>query len=370
MRMRSYLVSAALVFAGTTAVVTTLAAQSSPKAGDDADAKRAKERELIQQVADGLKAKEAGSAAVPKNWKPGRTPWGDPDLTGMYSNSEESGIPFEKPAEFGDRRLEDITPAELAKLTAQHQAQTIDRAASATDDPNGHPQLFWWENLNPQNSRAWLVSDPPDGHIPPLNADGQRRAREAAARRRGNGFDGPFNGPEELSLYDRCISRGLPGSMMPSIYGSSYQILQGPGYVAIIYEMVHETRVIPLNGPVHVGQHIQTYMGDARGHWEGNTLVVETTNFKDSSAYRGANGGTLRLTEHFKPLGPNAVEWSTTVEDPQTWTRPWTFGMNLSRKDESKRPFEYACHEGNYGLKNILSASRAAEHSAQQATKD
>jgi hypothetical protein len=362
----SLALAAAIAFVGSTPVL----GQSPSKSNDDGAAKRDDERALIQQVADGLKAKDARPAVAPRNWKPGRTAWGDPDLSGVYSNSEESGIPFEKPAAFGDRRLEDITPAELAKLNQSHQEQTIDRAASATEDPNGHPQLFWWENLNPENSRAWLVSDPPDGHIPAMTADGRRRAAEVAARRRGNGFDtGPFDGPEDLSLYDRCITRGLPGSMMPSIYGSSYQIIQGPGYVGIIYEMVHETRIIPLDVHPHVDRHIQTYMGDPRGHWEGNTLVVETTNFKDDGAYRGASGGTLRLVERFKPVGPAAVDWSTTVDDPATWTRPWTFGMNLTKKDESKRPFEYACNEGNYGLRNILSAARAADVAAAQAAK-
>ena len=157
--------------------------------------------------------------------------------------------------------------------------------------------------------------------------------------------------------------------MMPAIYGSSYQIHQGPGYVAIRYEMIHETRVIPLDGRSHVGKGIRTYMGDARGHWDGNTLVVETTNFKDQIAYRGADSRTLRLVERFKAVGPTAVEWSVTVDDPSTWTRPWTFAMALTKKDASQRPFEYACHEGNYGLRNILSAARAEEGTPEPAAK-
>jgi hypothetical protein len=152
--------------------------------------------------------------------------------------------------------------------------------------------------------------------------------------------------------------------MMPAIYGSSYEIVQGPGYVGILYEMIHEARVIPIDAAAHIGKRITTYMGDSRGRWDGDTLVVETTNFKDSIAYRGAKGDTLKLIERFKPVGPHAVEWSVTVDDPSTWTRPWTFGMNLTKKDDSQRPFEYGCHEGNYGLKNILSAARAADASA------
>ena len=166
---------------------------------------------------------------------------------------------------------------------------------------------------------------------------------------------------------DRCISRGLPGSMMPAIYGSSYEIVQAPNFVAIVYEMVHETRVISLDGQPHVGKGVTSYMGDARGRWEGETLVVETTNFKDQIAYRNANGETLRLIERFTATGPNSVEWAVTVDDPTTWTKPWTFAMNLTKKDATQRPFEYACHEGNYGLRNILSAARAEEKAAQAA---
>ena len=122
--------------------------------------------------------------------------------------------------------------------------------------------------------------------------------------------------------------------------------------------------MIPLEGPPHVGKAIKSYMGDARGRWDGDTLVVETTNIKDQIAYRNANGDTLRLVERFTPVGPDAVEWSVTVDDPETWTRPWTFAMILTKKDASQRPFEYACHEGNYGLANILSAARAEEQAA------
>jgi hypothetical protein len=319
-------------------------------------------RDTLIKVADALKKKDGQTEeAIPRNWKPTHMAWGDPDLAGVYSNSDENGIPFEKPAEFEGKRLEDITPAELARLQTARRAATIDLATRLSDDPN--PQLFWWETLNAKNSRAWLVSDPPDGKIPPMTAQGQQRVAARAEARRLSGR-GPADSYEDRSLYDQCISRGLPGSMMPAIYGSSYQIVQGPGYVAIIYEMIHETRLIPVVSRAHVGSTIRSYMGDARGHWEGDTLVVETTNIRDQVAYRGADGNTLRLVEHFKPIGPKTVEWSVTVSDPSTWTRPWTFGMNLAKKDETQRPFEYACHEGNYGLRNILSAARAEDRAA------
>jgi len=172
--------------------------------------------------------------------------------------------------------------------------------------------------------------------------------------------DGPFNGPEDLSLFDRCITRGLPGSMMPFIHGNSYQIVQAPGVVSIRYELIHETRVIPLDGRPHIGKGIRMEMGDARGHWEGNTLVVETTNFSDRSAYRNADPDSLRLIERFTRTAADRVEWSVTVDDTATWTRPWTFAMPLTMNDREP-VLEYACHEGNYGLRNILSAARAEE---------
>jgi hypothetical protein len=298
-----------------------------------------------------------------RNWSPARTAWGDPDLTGIYSNSDESGIPFERPAQFEGRRLEDITEKELEELRTARRNSTA--ASSVAEDRPVDREVFW-ENLNAVNSRAWLVVDPPDGKIPPTTPEARQRAAARAEARKRSGR-GPADAPEDRSLYDRCISRGLPGSMMPAIYGSSYEIVQGPGFVAILYEMVHETRVIPLDGQPHVAKSIRSYMGDARGRWDGETLVVETANFKDQIAYRNANGEALRLVERFKPTGPTSVEWSVTVDDPTTWAKPWTFAMNLTRKDATQRPFEYACHEGNYGLRNILSAARAEEQAAQGA---
>jgi hypothetical protein len=315
-----------------------------------------------------VSGQSAATAATPvtspaKDWKPARTAWGDPDLTGIYSNSDESGIPFERPAQFEGRRLEDVTATELEQLRVARRGATA--ANSVAEDRPVDREVFW-ENLNAVNSRAWLVVDPPDGKIPPMTPEARSRAAARTEARKRSGR-GPADAPEDRSLYDRCISRGLPGSMMPAIYGSSYEIVQGPNFVAILYEMVHETRVIPLDGQPHVGKSIRTYMGDPRGRWDGDTLVVETTNFKDQIAYRNASSETLRLVERFTPTGPATVEWSVTVDDPATWTRPWTFAMNLTKKDATQRPFEYACHEGNYGLRNILSAARAEERAAQAA---
>ena len=153
--------------------------------------------------------------------------------------------------------------------------------------------------------------------------------------------------------------------MLPAIYGDSYQIVQGPGYVAIRYEMIHETRVIPLDSRPHVGTSIGLDMGDARGHWEGNTLVVETTNFRARSVYRNADPRKLRLVERFTRTAPDKLDWSVTVDDATTWTRPWTFAIPLTMND-SEPVFEYACHEGNCGVTNMLSGSRAVEKAAAQ----
>jgi hypothetical protein len=309
----------------------------------------------------------AGQSPAPakkasKPWTPPKTVWGDPDLSGVYTNNDESLIPFERPAELAGKKLSDISQEELDKLIDQRDAQ---RAEADRNRAELRSPLHWFENIFPNNSRAWLVSDPPDGKVPPLTAEAQQRnaarARERAAR-------GPADSWEDRSLYDRCISRGIPGSMMPAIYGNAYEIVQGQGFVVITYEMVHEARVIPLTPAPHPGERIRMYMGDAKGHWEGNTLVVETTNFTDKLAYRGSSE-YLVLTERFTRTGPDTVEWTSTFNDPHTWTAPWTFGMNLTRKDDSQRPFEYACHEGNYAMFHLLQAARADDKAAEEDAK-
>ena len=285
-----------------------------------------------------------------------RTPWGDPDLQGNYTNLYEDGTPLERPKEFEGRTLDQVRGDELAKLKAEVQSRTINNFEGPIHAPNN-----WWQDALDlkRGSQAWLIVDPPDGHVPPLTAEGQRRA--AAARR--TIYDGGSDSWEDRSLYDRCITRGLPGSMMPAIYGNSYRIAQGPGYVAIQYEMIHETRVIPLDGRPHPGKNVRLDMGDARGHWEGDTLVVETTNFKPRSVYRNANPDVLKITERFTRIAPDKVRWSVTLDDPTTWTRPWTFSMPLTENNKEAMQ-QYECHEGNYGLRNILSAARAEEREA------
>jgi hypothetical protein len=289
-----------------------------------------------------------------------RTPWGDPDLQGNYTNLWEAGTPFERPDEFAGRRLEDVKGEELAKIRRSIQERT--RTEQLAGEIGGTRWIWLDSHDHVKGSVAWFVVDPPDGKIPPLTPEGRaRQAARAEARKRSG--RGPADSYTDRSLYDRCISRGVPGSMMPAIYGNSYQIVQSPGYVVIRYEMIHEARVIPLDGSPHLPSTLRGYMGDARGRWEGDTLVVETTNIRDEIAYRGSNGATLKLVERFTRTAPDKVRWAVTVEDPSTWTRPWTFAMPLTL-DENEQLVSYECHEGNYAMTNILSGARAEEAAA------
>ena len=306
-----------------------------------------------------IHAQRPNSAAG--GWTPPRTPWGDPDLQGNYTNKYETGTPFERPKEFEGRRMEDITAAELAAAVVRRQEDTLARAKYFGGDPEGrigNSAEFRDIYEITKGSRPWFVIDPLDGRIPPIRPEA--RARIAAAPRTGSFGNGPFNSHEDFSLWDRCITRGLPGSMLPGQYGNSYHIVQSPGVVAIRYEMVHDTRVIPIGDAPRAGSQIRSDMGVARGRWEGNTLVVETTNFKGRSAYRNANPDTLKLIERFTRVAPDKIEWTVTVDDPTTWSRPWTFTIPLTMNDQ-EAVLEYACHEGNQAIRNILSAARTAE---------
>ncbi len=307
----------------------------------------------------------ARRAPAPKTgWTVPRTPWGDPDLQGNYTNVYEDGTPLERPDQFAGRKLEDVKGEELASIKRATQQRTIAQFQTGFDAPD-----HWWQDalFLEKGSQAWLVVDPPDGKIPSATDEAQQRIAARAEARRASGR-GPADSYEDRSLYDRCITRGFPTSMMPTIYGNSYRIIQSPGYVAIQMEMIHETRVIPIDAQPrpHVGRRIQLDMGDARGRWEGDTLIVETTNFNPRSVYRNASAETLKLTERFTRMSPDKVRWSVTLEDPATWTRPWTFSLPLTMND-SEPIMQYECHEGNYGLRNMLSATRATEKAAADA---
>ena len=290
-----------------------------------------------------------------------RTPWGDPDLRGIFSNGDAYATPLERPNQFAGRRLEDIQGKELAEVRRTQLQGVIDAL------PGGRvrgPDGWWVQNLTfGKGGQAWLVTDPADGKIPPLTPAAQERAAQAG-RVRSSFAGGPFDGPEDLGLLDRCISRSVPGSMIPVMYGNTYEIVQTPGYVVITYEIIHEARIIPLDGRPHVGPAIRQHMGDARGHWEGDTLVVETTNFTREAASRAANAATLRVVERFTRVATDTIRWTATIDDPTTWTRPWTMGLPLTADRQGVMAFE--CHEGNYGMRNILSAARAGDRGVER----
>lgn len=313
---------------------------------------------IVRLVAVALAGVLAGGVAA-QPWATPRTSWGDPDIAGIYTNKDENGTPFERPDEFAGKRLADFGPAEMAALREERQRLARERAGaiggSAGEDTGAGPP-HWYEHLDAENAQPWFVVEPADGKIPAMTAEArQRQAAQRAAMARRERPDTYT----DMSSYDRCISRGLPGSMMPAIYGNAYDITQGPGVVVIRYEMIHEARVIPLDGTPHAPASQRFYMGDARGHFEGDTLVVETTNFRGDAAYRNASE-KLKVVERFTPVDADTLRWEIRFEDPATWAAPWAFTMPIKR-DPSSAMFEYACHEGNFGLANILSAARAAD---------
>jgi hypothetical protein len=313
-----------------------------------------------------------GLAALetPENWSAPRTPWGDPDLQGNLTNLYEVNVPLEKPEEFADRAWDSFSREEIATIRTRQQKDAEQRRLTAPGVQGGTPEVWLNAYEHTRGSVLWFVTDPPDGKVPPLTPQGLARQEERQLLAKLLGEVGTIDlrqglaeSIDDRSLYDRCISRGLPGSMMPAPYGNSYQIVQTPGYVAIRYEMIHETRIIPLDGRPHLPAAHALWMGDARGRFEGDTLVVETTNFRPDLTPRGANPATLRLTEKFTRVAPDKILWSMTFDDPDTWTRPWTHTMPLTI-DDSQAIIEYACHEGNYAMWNTLTGRRREEHEA------
>jgi hypothetical protein len=297
------------------------------------------------------------------SWTPPKTPWGHPDLQGIYTNKDEANTPLERPAEFKGRAADSFSAADLARLAKERQALAAKIAGGIGGTETGAGPTHWYEHLQGNGSRPWLLVDPADGTLPAMTPLGLKREAAWAALHNARNGEGRADSWLDRSLYDRCITRGLPGSMMPAIYGNSYEITQSPDSVAIRYEMIHEARVIPLDSRPHVSDKIRQYLGDSRARWDGNTLVVETTNFTDRT-HMGYNfrynSEKYTLTERFTPMSPTRLQWQVTIADPDTWTRPWTYTMPLTR-DDSEQVFEYACHEGNRGLEHIFKAARAEE---------
>jgi hypothetical protein len=306
-----------------------------------------------------------------------RTAWGDPDLQGVWTNTTTT--PLERPARLAGK----------AVLTSEEAAEYAKREADSLNRPNPRkagepcPEEFPFCNEAPlaYEFRIWfdrgtmlktkqtsLVVEPPDGRLPSLTPEGQKRQAERAAARKAS----PADGPEDRSVYERCITRGLPGAMMPGFYNHNYQILQTPGYVAILVEMIHDVRIIPLDGRPRLGRSIRHWLGDSRGRWEGDTLVVETTNFRDineRSITVFGTSATGRVVERFRRVTADTIDYRVTVDDPAIYVKPWTAAIAMTKDRAPDQIFEYACHEGNYGMVGILSAQRAEEKAAGEATK-
>ncbi|PYS20376.1 MAG: hypothetical protein DMG11_29655, partial [Acidobacteria bacterium] len=282
-------------------------------------------------------------------------PDGQPDLQGIWTTATLT--PLERPAELAGKEF--FTEKEAAEYEKRllDQGNRDRRPGSASADVAGAYNEFWFERGSKvvESRRTSLVVDPPDGKIPTLTPEAQKRQAARAEYRRLH----PADGPEDLSLNNRCILWPTAGPpMLPGAYNNNYQIVQSPGYVVIFVEMIHDARIIPLDGRPHVPQNVRLLMGDSRGHWEGNTLVVETTNFTDKTAFRGS-GRNFHLIERFTRTSPDTIVYEFTANDESSFTRPWTAQIPMKKTPDPI--FEYACHEGNYGMEGILRGARAEE---------
>jgi len=286
-------------------------------------------------------------ASSQRKWAQPRTAWGDPDLQGIWNYATMT--PLERPRELADK---DVLTQEEA---AEYERQTFERQDTTTANTAGPD---WWERERLTNRRTSLIVDPPNGRVPPLTPEAQKRATELAQARRKRG---PANSLEDLglSLSVRCVQWSTAGPpMLPVMYNNNVQFVQTHQYVAILNEMIHDARIVPMDGRPH-GK-IRQWMGDSRGHWEGNALVVDTVNFSEKTSFRGSDGH-LHLIERFTRTGPDTIEYQFTVEDQTIWTRSWTAAFPL-RATEGPI-YEYACHEGNArSVEGILSGARTPDN--------
>ena len=292
-----------------------------------------------------------------------RTPDGHPDLQGIWDF--RSATPLERPARFAGREF--MTPDEVVEYERLALAREDGRPpddARSLEEQSVHP--VWWLDYGKKvvkTARTSLIVDPPDGKMPPMTAEGRERA---AARRAAARTHGPADSYENRSLMERCITRGLPEVTLPGPYNNNLQIVQTPGHVVLFTEMIHDARVIPMDGRPHQAAGFRAWMGDSRGRWEGDTLVIDTTNFTDRTNFRGA-GQNLHLVERLTRVDAETIEYRFTLEDPTTWTRPWTVAYPMVKTEGPI--YEYACHEGNYGLRDILSGARWEEQHTEEAAK-
>ena len=295
-------------------------------------------------------------------WR-GRTPWGDPDLHGEWTTEGEYGVPFERPTQFGTRQF--LTDEEYARrmqdirVRDEQDLAPVDVLAGRVQGPSA--PIPHWREYNTTSRRTSLVIDPPDGRLPPRTP----QARPIPVQRCGSLLGGePCDSYDEYGLGVRCIVHGggFPDAMFPAVYNANFRITQSPGYVAISYELIHDTRIIPIDTQrPALSPKIRMYMGSARGHWEKTTLVVETSNLKAGAR---APSPALKVTERFTRTGRNDMQYQVTFSDPETWTASWTAALDARSRPDNAGVFEYACHEGNHGMSNMLSAARALERTA------
>jgi hypothetical protein len=284
-----------------------------------------------------------------------RTPWGDPDLQGLWNNATTT--PLQRPEELAGKEF--FTDEEVADRDARvGETRNTDRSPR-TGDPGTYNEFWWERGQTVANNRTSLIVEPADGRLPSLTPDGQRRADARAATRRSRG---EFDSFEDRPLAERCIIyRGVPA--FPTGYNNNYHIVQTPGYVTILQEHIHEVRIIPLDGRPHVAPGVLQWLGDSRGHWEGDTLVVETTNFNDKALIRGFNGklgDTLHVEERFTRVNGDLIDYRFAVTDDTIWIQPWSGSLPMTKLEGLM--YEYACHEGNYALGNVLGGARAQEN--------
>jgi hypothetical protein len=314
-------------------------------------------------------APAAKTTPAAETWTPPKTPWGDPDLQGIFTSDDSMDTPLERPTVFGERLY--FTEEELAEAAAKLARQT-EAALQGTlqrDRPLGYSvgdaRVGWGERPRRPARQTSLIVDPPNGKIPALTPEG--RKRQSQIKQTAISAQTPPASWKDFDFYIRCISRGLAGSILPSSYDNGTQIVQAPGFVTILHEKIHDARIIPLDQRPHVGKSIRSYLGDSRGHWEGNTLVVETTNFLDDTTSIGRNGGNavstsdaLRLVERFTRVGPDTMSYELTIDDPKIFSGPWKVAFPITQ-ESGYDLFEYTCHETNYSMTNILNGTRVQE---------
>ncbi len=320
-------------------------------------------RRFLASVGAAVMAIAPLAAQTPaKSWNPPRTPDGQPDLQGVWNTATLT--PLERPVELGAKQFFSKEEAAEFEKQALKSVDADRRDGGAAADVGRAYNEFWRERGRVvPNLRTSLIVDPPDGHVPPLTPAAQKLVAARAEYKRLH----PGDGPEDRSPIERCIAGSNAGPpLMPANYNSNYQIVQSPGHVVILSEQIHDARVIPLDGRPHVPESVRLWLGDSRGRWEGNTLVVESTNFTDQTNFQNSGAG-LRLIERFTRTGPNTIFYEFTMNDPATYTKPWTAQIFMMKSQEPV--LEYACQEGNYAMEGILAGIRAEEKAAKKVSK-